>query len=156
MSQLDSLPVTSRQVQRATKNDSILSRVLRYTKSGWPTQTPTELEPFKNRHAELSIEGNCLLWGIRVIIPAKLQGHVLRELHSSHSGMSRMKSLARSYVWWHNIDKDIEGIVQSCRPCLSIKHSPAVAPLHPWAWPTKPWQSGLRWSLPRKDVFHPS
>ena len=72
MTQLDILPVTSRQVQQKTKIDPILSKVLQYTKRSWPGQTPKKLEPYKNQQTELTIDGNCHLWGIRVIIPAKL------------------------------------------------------------------------------------
>ena len=140
IAQLDSLPVTSVQVCQATRSDPILSKVLEYTKNGWPRQVPKTLEPFHNRQAELTVEGDCILWGIRVVVPEKLQGAVLRELHSSHSGMSRMKSLARSFAWWPNVDKNIEQLVKGCHPCLSIRHAPAVVPLHPWAWPPKPWQ----------------
>ena len=51
-----------------------------------------------------------------------------------------MKALARSHMWWPGLDKDIEALAKSCLPCQSVKHAPAVAPLHPWVWPTKPWQ----------------
>ena len=27
-----------------------------------------------------------------------------------------------------------------CQPCQSVKSSLAVAPLHPWIWPDRPWQ----------------
>ncbi|XP_033760781.1 uncharacterized protein K02A2.6-like [Pecten maximus] len=47
-----------------------------------------------------------------------------------------MKKLARSYIWWPGIDMDIESKVQDCQVHGSI---PAVAPLHPWNWPEKPW-----------------
>ena len=26
------------------------------------------------------------------------------------------------------------------RSCQTVKHAPTAAPLHPWIWPTKPWQ----------------
>jgi len=32
-----------------------------------------------------------------------------------------MKSLARSYFWWPNIDKDIEVIVKGCDICTMLK-----------------------------------
>ena len=80
------------------------------------------------------------MWGYRVIIPSKHRQHILNELHRDHPGCSRMKSVARSYVWWPGIDKDIEDIAKSCLVCQSIKNVPQAAPLHPWTWPTKPWQ----------------
>ena len=85
------------------------------------------------------LEGDCIMWGIRVIIPKKFQNYVLEELHNKHIGMPRMKSLVRSYVWWPGLDKDIEDLAKSCLACQSHKHAPAVAPLHPWTWPTSPW-----------------
>ena len=116
------------------------SAELVYTKYGWPASVPEALKPFQNRRTELTVEDGCLLWGTRVIIPKKLQGSVLNELHSSHPGISRMKSLARSYAWWPGMDQCIEDLVKGCLPCQSSKNSPAVAPLHPWIWPTKPWE----------------
>jgi len=35
-----------------------------------------------------------------------------------------MKSLARSYFWWPNIDKDIELIAKSCDICIMHKPEP--------------------------------
>ena len=140
IAQMESLPVTCQQVQTATRNDPLLSKILLFTKQGWPTQVQDEFKPFFSRRQELSVEDECLLWGIRVIIPKKLQQHVLQELHRDHPGMTRMKCLARSFLWWPGLDKDIENLVKSCLPCQSEKPSPAAAPLHPWVWPTKPWQ----------------
>ena len=51
-----------------------------------------------------------------------------------------MKSIARSYVWWEGVDKDIESLVKSCQACQAVKNAPPMAPLHPWLWPSKPWQ----------------
>ena len=48
--------------------------------------------------------------------------------------MSRMKSLARMYVWWPNINA-----VRLCHECQQVQSSPAVAPLNPWKWPSRPW-----------------
>ena len=64
---------------------------------------------------------------------------VVSELHSDHPGIVRMKEVARSYVWWEGIDKDIETVVKSCKPCQAVRNAPPIAPLHPWLWPTKPW-----------------
>ena len=82
----------------------------------------------------------CLLWGIRVIIPRKLQDKVLNLLHSTHPGIVRMKSLARSYVFWPGIDKDIEHLVKQCSGCQKQQNAPEKAFLHPWEWPSSPWE----------------
>ena len=51
----------------------------------------------------------------------------------------RMKGLARMYVWWPGITKDIERAIQQCSACQIHQSAPSVAPLHPWSWPTRPW-----------------
>ena len=50
-----------------------------------------------------------------------------------------MKSLARSYIWWPNMDKEIEEVVKSCLSCQANRHSSAPAQLHPLEWPDQPW-----------------
>ena len=64
--------------------------------------------PYKKRESELSIENECELWGSRVIIPTSLQNDVLNTLHDAHLGVSKMKSSARSWLWWPHMDADIE------------------------------------------------
>ena len=98
------------------------------------------VRPYWHKRAELTIEGNCILWGVRVLIPTPLRERVVRELHRGHPGIVRMKSLARSHVWWPAIDKDLENCAKSCRDCQAIKNAPPKAPLHPWEWPTAPWK----------------
>ena len=82
------------QIETATRNDPVLSKVLTDTRGEWPRVIPDELKPFSTRSQELTLEGYCIMWGIRVIIPKKFQSYVLEELHNEHIGMSNMKSLA--------------------------------------------------------------
>ena len=140
LAQINSLPVTAGAVATATRQDPLLSKVLLYLRQGWPASVPAELQLFSSRRLELTVESQCLLWGIRVVVPQKLRASVLKELHSDHGGMVRMKSVARSYFWWPGLDKDVEGIVKSCQSCQAVKSAPSSAPLHPWVWPEHPWQ----------------
>ena len=62
--QVQALPVTSRDVQKATRRDKTLSKVFTYVQNGWPEQVPDELKPYKTRQNEIGIECDCLMWGI--------------------------------------------------------------------------------------------
>ena len=68
-------------------------------------------------YIELSVIDGCLIRGSRVIISTQGQNHVLSQFHDTHSSISRMKGLARSYVWWQGLDKDIENVVKHCNTC---------------------------------------
>ena len=74
------------------------------------------------------------------MVPKKFRERVLLELHWELTGMFKMKAIAHSYFWWPTLDKDIETIVRACVSCQSVNGAPQKALLHPWIWPTKPWQ----------------
>ncbi|XP_062513311.1 uncharacterized protein K02A2.6-like [Corticium candelabrum] len=50
-----------------------------------------------------------------------------------------MKGLARSFVWWPGIDKELERVVKGCHTCQVHRKLPALAPLHPWAQADRAW-----------------
>ena len=65
-----SLPITHKKIRDATQVDPVLSRALEFVKQGWPQHVEDlHLQPFFNRQFELSVEQDCLLWGLRVINP---------------------------------------------------------------------------------------
>ncbi len=140
ISQVQALPVTFQEIQRATRRDASLSKVLQYVQQGWPQQVTKDLQPFYDRQTELSTENDCLLWGIRVVVPKSLQSQVLDSLHANHSGITRMKAIAHSYFWWKGLDGDIEAMGKSCYSCQTNQSNPAAAPFHPWIWPDAPWR----------------
>ncbi|CAL8071712.1 unnamed protein product [Orchesella dallaii] len=137
------MPTTAAAIKKATAKDLILSRVISYSKSGWPAQLPEadkNLQPFFIRRYELTVVQDVLMWGIRVVIPSTLHLNVLQQLHDSHLGIVKMKSIARQFVWWPNIDEQIENTCKSCVHCQQNQPAPASAPLHPWQFPQRPWQ----------------
>ncbi|XP_063060460.1 uncharacterized protein K02A2.6-like [Engraulis encrasicolus] len=142
-SQLDTLPVSNAEIKRHTMSDSTLSRVMEMVTTGrFPTAKDAgdELSPYLQRRHELTVQQGCLMWGLRVVVPPKLRPWVLSELHSALPGVVRMKSLARSYVWWPGIDSQIEDQAKSCQSCPRVQKDPGPAPLHPWIWPSSPWE----------------
>ena len=43
-------------------------------------------------------------------------------------------------VWWPGVDKQIENVVKQCLACQATRNQPPPAPLHPWPWPSAPWE----------------
>ena len=137
---IDKLPVSAEQISKETQLDSVLKTVYHFTMNGWPEKVNEVFKPYKVRQNELSTENECLLWGTRVIIPQTLQGDVLKLLHETHVGVARMKAQAREWLWWHQIDSDIEKMVKTCYQCQVHAKQPGKAPLHPWDWPSEAWE----------------
>ena len=88
---------------------------------------------------ELSVEQDCLLWVLRVIIPTRYQEGMSEELHTGQPGIVSMKETARTYLWWSNIDQENKQAVRSCGSCHQVRKPPAVALVTLWLWPSNPW-----------------
>ena len=140
MMQFEPLPITVDNVRRETQRDPVLSQVHAMVTKGWLSSHVPVLDPFYARRDEITVHSGCLMWGIRVIVPPKLRPQVLEELHEGHLKVVKMKALARSYIWWPGIDKEIEKSAKTCSGCQLMQAEPSTAPVHPWEWPSSPWQ----------------
>ena len=136
---LESTPVTASQIRQWTDTDPVLSRVRSNLLTGWVKSDDSELRPYQTRASELSVQDGCVLWGSRVIVPKKGREAVVTLLHEQHPGITRIKRLARGYVWWPGMDQELEVAVRECDQCQQHQKSPARAPMHPWEWPERPW-----------------
>lgn len=119
--ELASSPITAIKIARHTAKDKTLAQVLSWVGRRWPKgPVRTDLQPFHTRQHELSAQKNCLLWGDRVMVCPKLRRPIL-EVHVCHPGIIRMKALARSYIGWPNMDRDIKQWVDTCTKCQEHK-----------------------------------
>ena len=138
---MDLGPITSQEVAQESRHDPVISRGIQYVLQGWPLKlNEVEMKPFFTRQNELTVQSDCLLWGSCIVIPKKLRKSVLDELHESHPGIIKMKLLSRSDVWWPCMDHDIETVVKQCSSCQIHANNLVAAPLHPWSYPSTPWQ----------------
>ncbi|XP_060539010.1 uncharacterized protein K02A2.6-like [Pantherophis guttatus] len=134
------LPLSASDIATHSAKDPILRRVLDWVRRGWPPgSVGPEFKPYHVRQHELSVQRGCLLWGNRVVVPAKLQQRVLESLHEGHPGIARMKSLGRSYVWWPNFDQAATLWVAGCQPCQLSRPSAPATPVKEWEMPKSPW-----------------
>ena len=117
-----------------------MSHVVQFIQQGWPEHcSQPELKPYWCRRTELTCFKGCIVWGARVFVPAQGYTKLLHELHIGHPGICRMKGLARTVIWWPNINSEIEEMVKGCNECQLTTAAPPVAPLNPLPWPSKPW-----------------
>ena len=140
MNHLSATSIGAANIKAWTNRDPLLSCVRRFIMSGWPDkELGEEYHPYTSRKHELSVFEGCVLWASRVVVPPQGRQSILEELHETHPGVNKMKSLARMYLWWPGMDADITRMVKACPVCQESRPSPATAPLHPWEWPSQPW-----------------
>uniref|UniRef100_A0A914DCM8 RNA-directed DNA polymerase n=1 Tax=Acrobeloides nanus TaxID=290746 RepID=A0A914DCM8_9BILA len=138
---LENIPVLPKQIMEHTSIDPFLNKVLQYIFEGFPPKIRHPvLRNFAIKNDELSAHNGCIFLNDRIVIPSSLQGCILRQLHTSHPGMNRMKSLARSLCYWYGMDNDIERYVRNCDDCANAAKNPVKVPLQPWPTPLGPWK----------------
>jgi len=134
-------PLSAASVARATKEDPLLSLARREISQGWPAHVaPPEIRSYLNAPpGTFTVMHGCILRGSNVVVPECLRPAVLQLLHKVHQGIVRTKALARSYVWWPGIDRDIEEMVKTCAICGETRPHPPQAPVILWSKPNKVW-----------------
>ena len=85
-----------------------------------------------------SICNDALMYCKRAVLPLSPQKQILRELHTGDPRISRMKSLMRSYVYWHSMDRDIESLIKTCKGCALAAKAPPIK-FNPWPETDCPW-----------------
>ena len=59
----------------------------------------------------------------RIFVPSKMRASILDKLHSSHSGVSKTKVLARQLYFWPGLSRDIEHLILNCDVCRQFRPS---------------------------------
>ena len=139
---LQDVSVSKKQLKLETTRDATLTQVIAFLERGWPPNTaelPPEMHTFFEKRQELSFEDGIVLWKGRIVVPKKLQATISNLLHEGHPGIVSMKELARFYVWWPCINKQIEEQVAQCSACQSGRARKPEVPLFSWSVTSEPW-----------------
>lgn len=137
INQIETLPLKVADLKEVTMRDKSVKVLIHGLSTG---QIVNYQDRFGIDQTEFTLQSGCLMRGIRVYVPESLRKRVLNELHSTHFGVVRMKSLARGYCWWPGIDKDIEELAKDCRSCALFKPNPEKVPIHTWEAVHEPFQ----------------
>ena len=89
-------PTDMTRLVKESQEDDTISRVMKYTREGWPSQLPefSDMAAYKQFEDSLSTSGECLIYGQRVVIPPGLRRKTCDLLHLGHLCMEKMKYLA--------------------------------------------------------------
>lgn len=134
-------PIDNELIRAETSRDAVLKKVKKYIMHDkWPSRVDDTLKQYFLKRHELSVDQDIILWGHRVVVPRNLQERVLEELHEpAHLGITKIKSVARGYLWFPGIDRRLEEIVKSCTACLKHRSNPPKAEYTPWQPEKEPW-----------------
>lgn len=139
---LQRFPVNYEQLVQSYNNDSSMEQLKSLVTTNWKnfSSDDPELKQFFNRRENLTISNDIVLFNDRIVIPVELRSKLLQQLHVGHPGIVRMKNLARSFVYWPNIDRDIEAHISTCSNCALSGKSPTKTLLHSWPKTSQPWE----------------
>ena len=118
--------------------DPILSMVHWLTLNSWPDRqgrVPRVARFYWSFWDELSIDGDLLTKGERVVIPPSCRDNIMVDLHGSHAGINKAMDLARMCV---DVEADITDYIKRCLTCIESSNLP-VEMLHPHKVPPGPW-----------------
>ena len=132
------------EIQQAARTDETYLRLLECVRHGFPSNRynldATLLDYWKIRD-ELYCDGDLILYGPRIVIPASLRKSVLKRLHDSHRGTEATKRRARQTVFWPGINSDIINIVRACDACQTLLPSQQQEEYRNDDQPTRPFES---------------
>lgn len=104
------------EIQRETQ-DSDLRHIIRFTQKGWPTKVNSRLFPYTKAKDNYTVHNSCLYYGMRIVIPGSMRNKLLHYFHDFHAGINKMRQIMRTFVWWPNMDMEIQKFVNQCQRC---------------------------------------
>ena len=132
------------ELRTAARADPSYMQLLESVRNGFPRDRydlHNTLRPYWKIREALYCDGDLVLYGARVVVPASLRRRVLSRLHDSHRGAEATKRRARQAVYWPGIDADIVNVVRACEPCQVMQPSQQQEPLLCDDNPTRPFES---------------
>ena len=63
----------------------------------------------------------CFFERFKNIIPSTMHLELLKKIHEVHMGISKCHEQAKKAVWWLELSKQIQDMVENCQVCLKHK-----------------------------------
>ncbi|UYV72493.1 K02A2.6-like [Cordylochernes scorpioides] len=131
-------------MQKDTREDPALVKVIDYVIEGWPIckkDVDEDVKVFFDFRHRLYLWNDLLCIGSAIVIPKTQRNNMLNLLHQSHQGISAIQGLARESLFWPRMSIDIAEKVKNCEICQKHQKSKIRQPLKPFPVPDYPWQT---------------
>ncbi|UYV67845.1 hypothetical protein LAZ67_5002210, partial [Cordylochernes scorpioides] len=131
-------------MQKDTREDPALVKVIDYVIEGWPIckkDVDEDAKVFFDFRHRLYLWNDLLCIGSAIVIPKTQRNNMLNLLHQSHQGISVIQGLARESLFWPRMSIDIAEKVKNCEICQKHQKSKIRQPLKPFPVPDYPWQT---------------
>ena len=138
-------------LKAATHDDPTLCALRDTINQGWPDKrrnVRANLRHYWPMRDLLSTEDDLIIMSERIVIPSTMQQSILEDIHAGHQGVTKSQLLAKSVVYWPDINRNIEEFVQSCETCQNALPSQPHEPLMQHDIPERAWQTV------GTDLFH--
>ncbi|MCP4343164.1 MAG: DDE-type integrase/transposase/recombinase, partial [Desulfobulbaceae bacterium] len=117
---------TMEEIASASKSDPVIQKIKKYMVTAWPSKNSLsgDIRVFFKHRDELSVFGDCLFLGERLVIPAAKQDSILQILHTGHPGRNRMQQKYNESYFWPGGGERSSDFVRNCNACsLAGKNS---------------------------------
>ena len=134
-------PTKMQEFKDETAKDQTLQLLSCQVVQGWPDsikKVESVVKPYWSMRDDISVEDGILLLGSRVIVPESLRGNILQQIHEGHLGIEKCKLRAKSSVYWPNICREIETLIDACTVCQKYQNSQQKEPIIPSEIPSRP------------------
>ncbi|XP_031560311.1 uncharacterized protein K02A2.6-like [Actinia tenebrosa] len=89
-----------------------------------------EVVGYWNIRDELSVAGDVVLRGSKLVIHKAMRKSTLEKIHEGHLGIEKCRSRAREAIYWPEVNRDVERVVKNCSSCLKYSYKTPVLTLN--------------------------
>ena len=139
------LPVSDarwQQIVHAASDDPTFQQLRSVIKDGWPnnkSDLPHCLQAYYDIRDELTVQGELVFKGQRLVVPMALRKEMMAESHASHIGVEACIRRARDTLFWPRMNKELKEYITKCDTCMSYRSSQTKEPLQQHEFPARPW-----------------
>jgi hypothetical protein len=134
---------TISRIKAAAHEDLVYQQLHQQILKGWPDSgmdVPQEIRTYITFADELTVYGDLIFKGNRIVVPAGARADMLERIHNSHIGINGCIRRAREVLYWPGMVTEIKAKVEGCAVCQEYQHANVKEPLISRDIPNRPWE----------------